>query len=92
MTAKFKKPKGRPRLSDSQKRVQITVTLSPEAKKLVDIIALKRKFHNQKNATISRVIADAVDLGIRALASQVLAEITSPPKKSKRLQSPPSIK
>jgi hypothetical protein len=76
--------RGRPRVPDNQKRVQISVTLSPEALRLVTILARRRKDNRSKRATRSRVIADAVDAGLMKLASEVLSEVTKPKRTRKK--------
>jgi predicted DNA-binding protein (UPF0251 family) len=78
------RPRGRPRVPDAQKRVQISVTLSPEALRLIDVLTRKRKENRSKRATRSRVVADAVDAGLMKLASDVLAEITKPTRRRKK--------
>lgn len=78
------RPRGRPRVPDNQKRVQISVTLSPEALRLVNILTKKRKDNRSKRATRSRVVADAVDAGLMKLASEVLAEVTKPRRTRKK--------
>lgn len=98
MRERPRRPRGRPRVPDAHKRVQVTITLSPEALRVVDALASRRKAFKTKRASRSRIIADAVDAGLMKLASDVLAEITAPKKRKLRARSqspvaiPPELK